>query len=111
MEEISWAAASPANECENIAPVSGQKYLFMGGKGVAFYFYVGAIAVVFMGALGWVWMRRKRMEILPRSPYMIMISLLYMMFDTLGNTVLFSIDPNNNSFGVCYIGVLLTVIC
>lgn len=51
------------------------------------------------------------MEIVPRSPLMIVISIVYMMFDTIGNTVLFSIDPSKNFKGVCYMGVLLTVVC
>ena len=42
---------------------------------------------------------------------MILASLVYLMLDTIGNTFLFSINPNHKSFAICYMGVMITVIC
>lgn len=40
-----------------------------------------------------VYVRRKMPEMTPRSPHMIIIFLMYLMLDGLGNTYLFSINP------------------
>lgn len=88
-----------------------QMYLFKNGTKMGFAFYILFLVVIFCVPIGVLWTRRNTFEMQPRSPYMILISLVYLMFDVIGNTCLFSIDPSNNNLSVCYTGVIITVIC
>lgn len=55
-----------------------------------------------------IWKKRKTQELTPRSPYMTMLSLIYLMFDSVGNTILFSIKRDKIA---CFIGIIITVTC
>lgn len=71
------------------------------------------LVAIYAVPIYFVFTRRHTAEMTPRSPHMILIYLVYLLFDSLGNTILFSIDTsiNPNQFFVCYIGVFCTVIC
>ena len=42
---------------------------------------------------------------------MLMLGLVYLMFDVMGNTILFSFNPAIDKVSVCYMGVIITVVC
>lgn len=58
-----------------------------------------------------VYVRKTSPEMTPRSPHMILMYLCYLLLDSIGNTYLFTIDPNEKTVLVCYLGVFCTVIC
>ena len=50
-------------------------------------------------------------DLKPRSPMLILFLLGFLLLDCIGNTVLFSIDPNEYPQLVCWLGIFITVIC
>jgi hypothetical protein len=54
--------------------------------------------------------KRKDAELMPRSPIMTLLCMLYLMIDTVGNIVIFSLAQNDSNAS-CYMGDLITVIC
>lgn len=71
------------------------------------------LVLIYAVPIYFVFTRRKTAEMTPRSPHMILMYLIYLLTDSLGNTILFSIDTSENTkqFYVCYIGVFCTVVC
>lgn len=50
-------------------------------------------------------------NVTPRSPIMIALSLTYLFLDAAGNTVLFALDPLKHEETICWLGVMITLIC
>lgn len=50
-------------------------------------------------------------DLKPRSPMLILFLLGFLLLDCIGNTVLFSINPNEHQQLVCWLGIFITVIC
>ena len=69
------------------------------------------VATIYLIPIYMIFKRRKTPEMLPRSPYLTLLGLVYLMVDSLGNTYLFAINPMHKKVHVCYLGVLLTVTC
>jgi hypothetical protein len=47
----------------------------------------------------------------PRSPLMIIFSIVFLASDAIGNTILFSLKQNVNPWYACLSGVFITVVC
>ena len=75
------------------------------------YIFMTMLLVLYATLIYKVYIRRNTPEMTPRSPHMIIIFLMYLMLDGLGNTYLFSIDPSKKTLRVCYLGVFCTVFC
>ena len=93
------------------SPQTTKPFLFQNTGRFWYYIYMMFIAVVYLIPIILLFKRRKTPEMQPRSPYMTLLGLVYLMLDSLGNTYLFAIDPAKRQEHVCYMGVLLTVTC
>ena len=58
-----------------------------------------------------IWLKWHEPDLKPRSPMLILFLLGFLLLDCIGNTVLFSIDPNEYPQLVCWLGIFITVIC
>ena len=96
---------------DSLIPKTPKLYLFQNTARYWYYIYMLFITVIYLVPIYALFKRRKTPEMQPRSPYLTLLGLVYLMVDSLGNTYLFAIDPTKKQEHVCYLGVLLTVTC
>lgn len=104
-----------ATHCDDLsfrAQPTENSYLFIHLPSWCKWILISLFCVVYTVPICFIWHNRKTQEMTPRSPYMTMLALGYLLFDSAGNTYLFSVRPASaRSTQVCYLGVVITVIC
>lgn len=97
-------------QCLNYSKVS--KYLFSGQKNNGLLISVICLQTIVYGVpITLLWLKRNTAEMTPRSPMMTLLGMVYLLFDSLGNTWLFSMDPQTKSTMTCDLGIIITVVC
>ena len=86
---------STTGSCDNnISPDS--KYLFQNMYWFRWVF-MGILVILYAYPIYFVYTRRQTSEMTPRSPHMILMFLVYILLDSLGNTYLFSVRTGPNA--------------
>ena len=86
-----------------------QKYLF---KSEVFeIIFIVLIIVAYCVPATVIYLKWHDPDLRPRSPVLILFLLGFLLLDLVGNTVLFSINPDKKPKLVCWLGIFITVIC
>ena len=94
--------------CQQTSPLV-QQYLFSNKAWE--WSFIAIITILFSTPVVVILLKWHEPDLKPRSPMLILFLLGFLLLDCIGNTVLFSIDPNEYPQLVCWLGIFITVIC